>query len=1118
MLAGMWVGVLGPTVVRASAEVVAPKAAKHRALLAALALQPGRPVSADTLVEAIWGTDAPPSAQATLHTYLSVVRRTLEPDLPARTPSRYLVSSDLGYELRVDEHGLDVLAFTRAVAGVHAALGPLVTATAPHTDDRAAATEALHRLDEALTLWRGEPYADVTGSDLAAAERARLAELRLLALEDRATLVLASGDPSSAVSDLEALTAEHPLRERLWTLLAVAQARCGRQADALATLERLRHTLDDELGIEPSPAVRDLQTAILRQEPDVSSRGALAGTSRSPAPAASEPAVDLDLPDWPMVGREEQLEALASLLTLADDGTPAFAVLVGEPGTGKSRLATEVCVRARDAGALVLVGRCSEDEDAPPLWPWTTALGGLLTQSVPPAQGGPSDHDAERFQLWDGIRTDLFRLAADRTVVLVLEDLHWADASSLRALRHLCSTPGAGRLLVLCTWRRGATGTALDEVADALARRHASKLDLAGLSETEAREILTAVAGDASPVPIAAAVRERTDGNPFFLVEYARLAHDERRDLADVLDAGLPRNVSDVIQRRIRQLPDTCVAALTAGAVVGRVFELELVAGTIGVSEQEVLDLLEPALDAQLVQDLGADRFRFAHALVRDSAYAGIALSRRERMHATLADLLASSPRPDQRASEIARHWAGAGDRHVQKAWRAAARAAGLAMAAHAAEEAAAQYRSALGLLTRDPDATPRDRWDLLVGYGDACRWSTRLIEMNAALDEAVGIADALDEPELVVGAASIAAEGSVWPVRAYGYVNEDVVGAMRRALAALPGDDTEVRCRLLMLLAGELFYSGRPAEIDALVEESIAMARRLGDRRLLLGTLVYGFSTTWRRSTIVARRSMATEAVGLARVEGDLRSELLARFLLAAVRIGMGEIEGADEEVASIQRQARELRMYFLEMATITLTQSWAAMRGDEAGIVAGETRLFELDPLISLSQKADALRGAILVPQIWGRELSHAESFNDYIENAAVPIAPGLTVLLLRKGLRELAEQVWASHEFQMGDDDWFAELHWSFGAEIALELGDAQLGGDLYERLVRLGGQCIISGTGPAHGPADMYLACASAAAGELALATEHADLAAVRCQQWNIPQVARRLDDLRERYRF
>jgi DNA-binding SARP family transcriptional activator len=1126
MLRRMWVGVLGPTVVRATtpADVDADpgtattlKAAKHRALLAALALQPRRAVSADTLVEAIWGADAPPSAQATLHTYLSVVRRTLEPDLPARTPSRYLVSSDAGYELRLGADGLDVADFTRTVSEVHAALGPLASATAPHTDDPAAAGRALDQLDRVLALWRGEPYADVVGSDLVAAERARLADLRLLALEDRATLLIASGAPGNAASELEALTAQHPLRERLWTLLAVAQARTGRQADALATLERLRVILDDELGIEPSPAVRDLQTAILRQEPVVSTRTSTPspGTSPPDRPAASTaPEVDLSVPDWPLVGREEQLDALIRVLEAADGGTLAFASLVGEPGAGKSRLATELCRRARESGATVLVGRCSQDEDAPPLWPWTTALGAHLPEPVGTAEG---DHDAARFEAAEEVRRALLSLAADQTVVLVLEDLHWADPSSLRVLRHLCAHTDSGRMLVVCTWRRATLSGPLTEAAEALARRHATRLDLDGLSESDARAVLQAVAGEDVDEPVAAAARGRTEGNPFFLIEYARLARDEDRSLSEVLD-GMPRTISDVVRRRIRQLPDDSADVLTTGAVVGREFDVGLLALELDVPEPAVLDLLEPALAVDLVQDLGGDRFRFGHALVRDTAYAELTPSRRERVHASLAELVAAMPGTAERAPEIARHWASAGPRHVGRAWRAAARAAQVAMAAHATDEAALHYRGALELLDGDREGTSRDRWDLLVGYADACRWSTRLVEMTDAIDEAIAIADQLGEPALVVGAASVAADGSVWQVRAYGVVNDDAVGAMRRALDRLPAEDAEVRCRLLLLLAGELFYADRPGEVDALVGESLAMARRLGDRRLLLSVLTYGFSSRSRRATITERRAMATEAIAVAREDDDVPAELLARFLLASLRCGLGELDGVEAEVAEIAARARDLRLYFLEMATITLTQSWAAMRGDTATILAGTARLYELDELISLSQKADALKGALLVPQIWGAGLAPNEVLLEYTDGANVPIEPALTMMLLRTGMAELAAEVWDGYDYALGSDDWFAELHWSFGAEIALELGEPELGAQVYERLVGLRGQCIISGTGPAHGPADAYLAMAAAAAGETSLATAHADAASALCRDWDIPQVARRLDDLRERYGF
>ncbi|MBO9522009.1 MAG: AAA family ATPase [Nocardioidaceae bacterium] len=1120
----MWVGVLGPTVVRSTADGhdrATLKAAKHRALLATLALQPGRPVSADALVEALWADEAPPSALGTLHSYLSAVRRTLEPDLGPREPSRYLLSSDLGYTLAVGEDAVDAAVFARTVTAVHAEIADLTSAPAPVTDP-ARANAALARLDEALALWRGEAFADVPASQAAAseaavAERARLGELRLLAEEDRATLLVAGGSPGAAVGELDALTARHPLRERLWTLRAVALARTGRQADALATLERLRTSLDDELGIDPSPAVRDLQTAILRQELDLAPVPAAAPAPPAP-PAPVAPAVELVAPPWPLAGRGDQLALLDRMLDAADAGTPGFAVLVGEPGAGKSRLALELGLHARDRDTVVLLGRCSADEDAPPLWPWTMALG---EHWVPRAVDPGEDHDAQRFALSEGIRADLLALARDRTVLLVLEDLHWADPSSLRVLRHLAAHAETGRLLVLCTWRRGAPDAPdaqpLAEASEALARRHATYVELDGLSAGDARSVLAAVAGDELDPAVSAAVHDRTEGNPFFLIEYARLARDEGLDLAGALES-MPRTVSDVVRRRIRSLPERSGTALTAGAVIGREFDVELLAQALETSELEALDLLEPALAADLVRDLGADRFRFGHALVRDAAYGELSQSRRERMHAGVATLVSAGPGLASRAAEVARHWAAAGDRHVHRAWRAAAHAARQAMAAHATDEAVTHYESALRLRAKDPASTPRQHWDLLVGYADACRWSTRLDEMTEALDEAIVVGDRIGDPHLVVGAASVLADGAVWPTRNYGVVNEAVVEAMRRALDALPHEDTEVRCRLLLLLAGELFYGAHPAEIDALTEESIAMARRLGDRRLLLSTLSYGFSVRWRRATAPDREEMAREALVLAREEGDVRAELLARFLVAVVRCGRGDLAGVEDEVASIRGTARELRLYFLELATITLSQSWAAMRGDQAALSSRIGRLFELDGLISLSQKADALQGALLVPQMWGADPLPAESFLGFIDQANIPIAPGFTVMLLRQGQDELAGQVWSTWPLDLGSDTWFAELLWSFCAEIALGLGLPDLGAEIYTRLLPLRGQCVIAGTGPAHGPADAYLALAAAATGERALATEHAEVALKRCEEWDVPQVARWLGDLREKHGF
>lgn len=1112
MLAAMWVGVLGPTEVSHSGRAVTVQAAKHRALLAALALSGGRPTPADDLVAAIWGPDAPPSALGTLQTYVSVIRRTLEPDLPARAPSTYLTSTDHGYCVVADT---DVAEFTATVRATHGALTQLTNAAVPVADDHGAAVQHIAALDRALALWRGTPFADLPDSDAVVPERARLEELRLLALEDRATLQIACGNDSEAIHELEALTAAHPLRERLWTLLAVALARTGRQADALATLDRLRTALDEELGLDPSAAVRELQTTILRQELPAAS--APAPTTGPDGTGVGE--VRIQLPDWPMVGRGSHLEVLESLLAKADEGEPRFVSIVGEPGAGKTRLGAELAVRARDTGALILVGRCSQEEDAPPLWPWTSALGPLLDDDGLLDEDGvpPLDHDAARFAFAERVRTVLTGLSADRTVVLGLEDLHWADPSSLRILRHLVSHVDRGRLMVVCTWRRNEQTEALSEASAALARRHATRLELTGLSADETHDLLTALTGDANP-QLATAVHQRTEGNPFFLIEYGRLARDEHRPLGDVL-ASLPGTVADVVRRRIGQLPERSRAALTAGAAIGREFGIDLLAQGLGATDLETLDLLEPALAAELVQDLGGDRFRFGHALVRDTAYDDLSPSRRERLHASLAALVEAAPDAGDRSSEIARHWAAAGQRHRGRAWRAAADAGARALAAHAADEAAAQYRSALDLHADEPAATRPERYDLLVRYAEACRWSTRRLEMHAALDEAVVLAGKLGDPDLVVRAASVSTRDALWPARAYGEVNHDVISVIRSALTVLRGD-TEVRCRLLLALASEAYYAAPPEEIDAVCDEAIGIARRLGDSGLLVEALQGGMVTTFRRSTAERRRAWGEEALVLALRAGDERATINVRCLLAAIRCELGDVIGIDDELRDVIDAAHAQKMYFVEMVSLTLVHCWAAMRGDQAVVDDTFLRLTEAFDLVSTAHKVDTVQGAALFVPLWdpSAPTPPADDVMTYMAESAIPVAPAAAVLALRHGMDDEARLIVDAFGVDLETDNWFSPFVWALGAELGLRLDDPDLAAGAYAKLAEYHGSNVMSGTSPAHGPVDAYLALAAAAVGETGLAARHAEVALEQVRAWRIPQVEKWFLGLRDRHGF
>jgi len=310
---------LGPLeAVRDGAAVELP-GGKARLLLAALLVNPNRVVSTDRLFEVLWGADVPGSAQNLLQTYVSRLRDALEPERLRRAASSYLLTREPGYVLAVDPERIDAVRFERLAGEGRRAL-----ATAP---DVAAAT-----LRDALALWRGDPLADFTFEPFAQAEIARLTELRFTVGEDRVHADLALGAHAELCGELSQLVAEHPLRERSWEHLMVALYRSGRQAEALAAFRRLRATLVEQLGIEPSPALARLNAAILDQSPELEWTGASGEPERVRLPAVAPRLEELDetpLPGPPADALEEAREALTTrdwqrafeLLSAADDGT-----------------------------------------------------------------------------------------------------------------------------------------------------------------------------------------------------------------------------------------------------------------------------------------------------------------------------------------------------------------------------------------------------------------------------------------------------------------------------------------------------------------------------------------------------------------------------------------------------------------------------------------------------------------------------------------------------------------------------------------------------------------------------------------------------------------------------
>ena len=276
----MWFGVLGPLLVRNGDAVVEVPAARHRALLAALLLSAGTPVPADTLAEIVWDGAPPPRAEVTLRSHVSRLRRVLGPDVRERVVTRYG-----GYLIQAGEEEVDVLRFRRLCreGGAAARNGEWA--------------QAWESLNGALSLWRGAPLADVPGELLHRDELPGLEELRLQALEGRADAGLGLGRHGELAAELLPLTAAHPLRERFYAQLMLAQYRCGRQAEALATYQSARQTLAEALGADPGTELRDLQRRILTADPSLDLP---ADPGSTPSPGHGQPtASDQPAPDQP---------------------------------------------------------------------------------------------------------------------------------------------------------------------------------------------------------------------------------------------------------------------------------------------------------------------------------------------------------------------------------------------------------------------------------------------------------------------------------------------------------------------------------------------------------------------------------------------------------------------------------------------------------------------------------------------------------------------------------------------------------------------------------------------------------------------------------------------------
>lgn len=724
-VSGVQIRLLGPVDIAAPdgpREVPGPR---RKAILAVLGLHAGDVVSTDQLIDVVWGERAAGTGLNTIQSHMSALRRGLG-------ISSAIVARPPGYALDLPGEPTDVATAERLVHGARRASEP------------ARRVELLH---EALALWRGRPLLDVAGLPWLAEQSERLAALQTEAQRALIDARLALGEHRQLLPELRRLAALHPFDEQLQGQLVLALYRAGRQCDALAMLRHVRDLLATELGIDPGPALRELEAGILRQ--DAALTPPQPRITLSPPPPGSLPPGCLPSGSLPsgfpppgsLVGRARELAALTD--GLGAGGPPIVGVL-GDPGIGRTRILTEFAAVAERAGWSVLWGAGCELERAVPYGVFTNAvedhlralepgrLAGLgaeglrLLRYVCPAQNAPGESwtpapapalaaapapapaphpaaapaGAERHRLHRAVRAVLELAAPPAGLLLVLDDVHLVDARSVELLDHLIRNPPSGPVLIAVGYRpRQLPARLLQALADAAQRGRARLVQLGPLTAGEAAGLLPPGTDPAR----AAELYQAGGGNPGYLTMLAggfgREPSTGAADASAVL-AGVPA----AFAAELACLDRVHLSLAHCAAVAGATFDAHLIACVAGRPLGEVLVGLDELTRCDLVRPAGgAGVFGFRHPLARRAVYLHAGAGWRVAAHARAAAELRRRGAP---VSEQAPHVEMSAGRGDLSAVDLLERAAAEALQAQPGD-AAGWLRAALRLLPDVPESLP---------------------------------------------------------------------------------------------------------------------------------------------------------------------------------------------------------------------------------------------------------------------------------------------------------------------------------------------------------------------------------------------------------------------------
>ena len=795
------------------------------------------------------------------------------------------------------------------------------------------------------------------------------------------------------------------------------------------------------------------------------------------------------------MGRAAELTTLRSALSAAATGRGGFLLLAGEAGIGKTALLSEAARFAAADGARVLWGRCWDGDGAPAYWPWTqvlrasgAALGaaGRLTDDDP----ARPDQDADRFSLFDAISRLLADLAHRQPLVVILDDLQWADPGSL-ALTGFCARQLAdAAVLLLGAYRDTETSPALAGLA-ALG----TSLPLTGLDTADVAVLLTRLAGSPPGPDVVERTWRRTGGNPFFVGELTRLRQARGDDRVPALGEPSTAAIRDTVERRLARLSQPCVEMLTAAAVAGAVSHPGLLARVLPGAAQG--ELVAEAIAAKVMVAAPARSTRLPSPTTCSArpSSAALPVAERAQLHRAVAEALSAPGHAAARPAEVAAHFLAAaslgdGDA-VEAAVRCSREAAEDASARLADDVACGHYRHALAALDLPAPQPPSGalRLDLMLALAAAQHRAGEGGAARAGFQAAAALARTVDDPDRFA-AAALGLHGIGAP---RGRAHDEPLALLSEAAGRLSGQRTGLRARVLSAMAGDLFHSWEPSRIErasGAAEEAVALARDLAEPTVLIAALLAHHDARWLPGTASARLPITDELLQLAATTEDRGAEAIARLLRATALIELGDPRGRSD-LACYCDLAAELghSRGRWSAAARSATAALLAGRVDEAAELCAEAarygvRIGEPDARnVAACQnwdidrftgrRRDRLPGSRFAPQVaawpvW-RAIAHAEAGDDAAAAAAMA---GIDI-----------DQSWDPGT-RIGPDPWGLAVM----AEAVAAGGTFEHRQHLYEALLPLTGTHIVAGGLATYaGPADHYL-------GVLAAALDRPDTAA------------------------